>query len=77
MATRVGQFTGPTFEWTAPLSSVHPINNVISGSQFHELLRARQIAEGLTDEQMSDLEEQIRELEAVMRIERDWKQEFS
>lgn len=77
MATRVGQFSGPTFEWTAPLSSVHPINNVISGSQFHETLRARQIAEGLTDEQMRDLEEQIRELEAVMRIERDWRQEFS
>lgn len=76
MATRVGQFSGPTFEWTAPLSSVHPLDNVISGSQFHELLRKRQIEEGLTDEQMRDLEDQIRELEAVLRIDRDWKQEL-
>ena len=73
MPTRVGEFSGPTFEWTAPLNSVHPTDNVISGSQFHETLRARQVAEGLTDEQMRDLEDQIRELEAVLRIDRDWR----
>lgn len=70
MATRVGQFSGPTFEWTAPLSSVHPINNIISGSQFHELLNKET---GLTEEEIRDLEDQIRELEAVMRIDRSWR----
>ena len=73
MTTRVGQFSGPTFEWTAPINAVHPTDNIVSGSQFHEMLRARQTAEGLTDEQMRDLEEQIRELEAVLRIDRDWR----
>lgn len=73
MPTRVGEFSGPTFQWTAPLNAVHPIDNVFSGSQFHEMLRARQAAEGLTDEQMRDLEDQIRELEAVLRIDRDWR----
>lgn len=73
MATRVGQFSGPTFEWTAPLSTVHPVDNIISGTQFHESIRNRT---DLTDEQMRDLEEQIRELEAVLRIDRDWQQEL-
>lgn len=73
MATRVGQFSGPTFEWTAPLSSVHPKDNVISGSQYHESIRDRT---DLTAEQMRDLEDQIRELEAVLRIDRDWLKEF-
>jgi hypothetical protein len=73
MAARVGEFSGPTFEWTAPLNAVHPTDNIVSGSQFHEMLRARQQAENLTDEQMRDLEDQIRELEAVLRIDRDWR----
>lgn len=73
MATRVGQFSGPTFEWTAPLSTVHPVDNIISGSQWHESIRDR---DDLTDEQLRDLEDQIRELEAVLRIDRDWKNEL-
>ena len=73
MATRVGQFSGPTFEWTAPLSTVHPKDNVISGYQFHESIRNRT---DLTDEQRRDLEDQIRELEAVLRIDRDWLKEL-
>ena len=70
MPTRVGSFAGPSFVWNAPLSVVHPPDNVISGSQYHEALRAKQGE--LTTEQMRELEDQIRELEALMRLERDY-----
>ena len=67
---RVGSFSGQTFEWNAPLSIVHPPDNVIKGSQYHPSLRAKM--NELTQEQLDDLEEQIRELEAVLRIDRDY-----
>lgn len=71
MAMRTGSFSGQTFEWNAPLSIVHPPDNIIMGSQYHPTLRAKM--NQYTEEQLRDLEEQIRELESVMRIDRDWQ----
>ncbi len=65
---RQGQFTGPTFEWNAPLSVVHPPDNLVKDTQYHENLR--QVIGDFTAEQLLDLEQQIRELEAVLREDR-------
>ena len=70
MAVRVGQFSGQTFEWQAPLSIVHPPDNQIRGYQFHESLRSKMGQ--YTEEQLWELESQIRELEAVLRVDRDY-----
>ncbi len=66
---RIGSFSGQTFEWNRPLSIVHPPDNKINGYQFHESLREHM--GDYTAEELRDLEEQIRELEALMRMERD------
>lgn len=68
---RVGQFAGRTFEWNSPLAVVHPPDNQIKGYQYHPTLRAKM--NQYTEEQLRDLEEQIRELEAVMRIDREYQ----
>ena len=75
MPARIGNFAGQSFEWLRPLAVIHPSDNVFNGFQFHESLRARM--NELTTEELLDLEQQIRELEAVMRMERDeyaWQQ---
>lgn len=66
---RIGTFTGPSFEWRKPLSIVHPVDNKINGYQFHESLRLNM--DQYTAEELRDLEQQIRELEAVMRMDQD------
>lgn len=68
---RVGQFSGQTFQWHAPLSVIHPPDNQIRGYQYHESLRAKMHL--YTDAQLRDLEAEIRELEAVLRIDADWE----
>lgn len=69
MPSRIGSFAGQSFEWLRPLGSIHPADNVFNGYQFHEALRERM--DKLTTQELEDLEQQIRELEAVMRMERD------
>lgn len=71
---RIGQFSGRTFQRNMPLSIVHPPDNVILGTQYHELLREK-MGE-LTAAQLDDLERQIRELEAIGQLNRETLEEL-
>jgi len=66
---RTGQYSGPTELYGVPLSVIHPPDNDVQSSKYFSGLKDPSL--NLTEEQMNDLQQQILELTALMKLGRD------
>lgn len=66
---RVGSFLGPTQVFGAPLSLVLPPDNNVSKSRYDPALQDPSLK--LTDQQKSDLQDEIDQLYAALQVGRD------
>jgi hypothetical protein len=67
---RMGQFLGPTEAYGVPLSIIHPADSNVTASRFHASLLDPKLK--LDEETMMDLQDQILELLAVLKVTRDF-----
>ena len=68
----MGQFLGPTEIYSTPVNLVHPPDNDVAKSRYHPSLLDPRYE--LTEEQQRELQDQIDELFAVLRIIREMPQ---
>lgn len=66
---RIGAFSGPSEVYGDPLTVVHPPDNNVDAARFHQALLDPSLQ--LTEAQKADLQQQILELSALMRLGRD------
>lgn len=66
---RMGRFAGATEEYGVPLSFVHPVDNDFAKARFSEILLDPKYK--LTDRQRRELQQQIDELTALLRLGRE------
>lgn len=66
---RVGSFAGPNFYVGAPLSVVHPPDNQFP--QFDQEILAQ---EGLTPEEMREIQQEVDEITATLILSRDYRE---
>lgn len=69
MAARIGQFSGPTELYGTPLAIIHPPDNNVDATKFHDALKDPGLK--LTDKQRDDLQQQILELSALFQLARE------
>lgn len=67
---RIGSFLGPEEVYGRPLSVVHPKDNNVTKSRFHESLLDPKLK--LTDERRRELQDEILELLAILKLARDF-----
>lgn len=67
---RSGQFSGPSVPFGQTVGIVHPVDNNVLASKYHQILTDASL--NLTEEQREELQREIDELLALLKASRDY-----